>query len=458
MDFGVGTAGADAVFASDYTIAVLVKATSTSRGLLGAFTDTSAGTAIREFFLSNNSGGRLFGNGDFSNGFPDPGTVGSPGLADDVWRWVTMSKATGSAHYKNSYADLATLTWVDGESVGAGNHSDNATAAGMFTTYANYSNGFDSGDCAAICIWPTQLTTGQIHSSCTQAAADLISASAPVVGWLFPQATSGSTILDFTGGGADEISRPFVATSADPPSFNFSFPVTISLSPSTFDISTVSVATIPGVTVSLAPAPLAIAPVSTTPVPGVVNVSLVNQSIVFSTKSITPVPGVINIGLVPAYVVITTASIGNIPVNTSFFVVYNTDIPVSTSFSILFDISARISKSVSLVYDTHSFVTQAKVFNLLFDVHKIISKSFAFLYQVNVPVSSDKNFDLVYDVRTSVTKSASVVYDTGFTSSGTVSKSFSIFYHILKTPTIDKVITVPVMVDSIPPQIVTTSF
>ncbi|HEY6019031.1 MAG TPA: hypothetical protein VIY48_03800 [Candidatus Paceibacterota bacterium] len=409
MDFGVGTAGADTVFASDFTIAVLAKTTNSGWGLFGGYTDTTAATPLRQFFLANNSGGRLYGDGDFTAGFPDPG-VDADGINDGTWRWHVMSKATGAAHYKFSYADLATLTWTDGESVSAANHSDNATAAGMFSTWAIYAMGFDTGDMAVVCVWPTQLTTGQIHSSCTQAVTDLKGASSPAVGWIFPQATSGSTVYDFTGGGANEISRPLIATSADPPSFDFVFRV------------------------SLAPASIAVSP-----------------------TAVTPVPGVISVVLPPAPILITTPSIGNIPVSTSFSVVYNTDIPVSGSFSVQYNVATIVSNTLSLIYDVRSLVTQAKVFSVLFDIRNILSKSYAAIYDVTVPVSPSKTVDLSYDVHSSVSNSVSIVYDTAFTGSGPVSRSFVVTYATLKTSSVGRLIPTPVLADKVPPQIVTTT-
>lgn len=227
IDFGVGTAGLANVFASGYTIAVLAKATNSNFGLLGAFADTSATSIVREFFLNNNNGGgRLFGDGDFSGGFPDQ-AADADGLNDNTWRWHVMSKPTGAAHFRFHYADLATLTWVHGESVGAGNHSDPGTAVQMFTTWSVYPLGFDAGDFAAICLWPSALSDSNIVTSCTRLAADLYNVVTPKGGWVFPQATAGSTITDFTGGGANESARAFIATSADPPDFNYSFAHTI---------------------------------------------------------------------------------------------------------------------------------------------------------------------------------------------------------------------------------------
>jgi len=224
VDFGVGTAGLDAVFASGYTIAVLAKTTSTNFGLIGAYSDSAATTPVRELFITNNSGGRLFGTSDFSSGFPQVGSTypqDPDGISDGVWRWHVMSKQTGSAHYEMSYADLATLTWNHGEGSGAANHPDVATPALMFTTWSIYPLGFDAGDHAVTCIWPSYMDSADIEASCTLLAADLYNVVAPKGGWLFNEANSGSAIVDFTGGGADETSRQFIAASADPPGFSF---------------------------------------------------------------------------------------------------------------------------------------------------------------------------------------------------------------------------------------------
>ena len=438
MDFGVGTAGLDTVFASDYTIAVLSKFSSSNCGFLGAFTDTTAGTAIREFFISNNSGGRMFGDGDFSAGFPDPGTVGSPGLADSTWRWHVMSKATGSAHYKMNYADLSTLTWVDGESVSAANHSDNATAAGMFSTWAVYPQGFGSQDIAAICVWPSQLTTGQIHSSCTQNAYSLKGSVTPIAGWLFPQASIGSagSVLDFMGGGANEISRPNITTSTDPASFNFSLVPQVALTPATETIS----------------------PVALNPVPQPVSITMLPVPIVIAPRALTLVPGLVTTSILPAPIVLHSSLIGSLPVSTSVVIRYDVDIPVSKPFVLEFDARVRVSTSTSLIHDVRMGLQQGKVFSLLYDVRQLVNRLYDIRYGVVVPISSPKSVDLAFGVRASVSDSVVVQYDTTVIGITTISKSLSIVYHTLVTPTVDEVLIEPFYQDPVPPAIVTTSF
>lgn len=229
IDFGIGTAGMDDVFKSDHTIAVLEKGTSANRGLLGAFADTSATSIVREFFNTNNGGGRLFGDGDFSNGYPSSTDLPG-GTNDNVWRWSYQGKATGAAHYKHGVGVLSTLAWTQGESVGAGNHNDATNSAVMLSTWAIYPNGFASQDLAVIVVWPTLLSEADLRASCTQALADVYAVSSPL--WLvsFKQSEASGTIVDLTGGGADETSRSFITTSSDPPSFDFSLSP-----PNTFD-------------------------------------------------------------------------------------------------------------------------------------------------------------------------------------------------------------------------------
>lgn len=218
LDFGVGSAGLANALTAGFTIAVLAKQTASNWGLFSGYNSLDGTSPTRQFFLSNNSGGRLFGDGDFSGGFPDVG-ADADGLNDGVWRWHVMSKAAGTTHYRMHYADLATLTWAHGESAAQANHTDNATAAQMFSTFAIYPQGFDAGDIAAIAVWDSNLSDGNIVSSCTKLAADLNNVTNPKGGWLC-KPNGNRVIKDFTGGGADEIARPSMVVSASPPGWS----------------------------------------------------------------------------------------------------------------------------------------------------------------------------------------------------------------------------------------------
>lgn len=200
------------LYTGAFTVMCLAKMTSSSRGFFSGWTGGVGGTSRGGMLLVI---AKIFGESDFSSGY-------GPGNFDDnVWRWYGYSKAAGSAHYVMHYADLATLTWSHGESSGAGNHSDTGSSdAFSLGMNVNYALGFNSGDQAAEAVWTSHLSSSAIEAACTLAAADL-AAGNPAAGWLFPEATSGSPIVDFTGGGADETSRAFIATSADPSGYDF---------------------------------------------------------------------------------------------------------------------------------------------------------------------------------------------------------------------------------------------
>lgn len=206
----VGAAGG--LYAGAFTIAALMRISSTSAGLINGWSGGVGGTSRGGLLLSS---GSLFGNGDFSSGF------GGGALNDNAWRWFVYSKAAGSAHYRMHVADLATLTWSHGESSGAGNHADNGTSDTLtWGMNENYALGFATSDLAVGAAWGTQLSDAAIEAALTQAAIDLAAAS-PLVGMLFKAADFGSPYVDFTGGGADESNRVDLASSADPADFDF---------------------------------------------------------------------------------------------------------------------------------------------------------------------------------------------------------------------------------------------
>jgi hypothetical protein len=222
IDFGVGTAGLDTVFASGFTIGVLGKATNSNFGMIGAYSVSDASVVVRQFFLSANSGGREFCDGDFSSGWPLVADD-ADGINDDVYRWMLVSKQTGSHHYEMSYTeDMASLVWHHGEGTAAGNHADVATAAVLYSTWAIYPLGSSGGDLAVVVIIPQYMTTAQREATFTHNAYDL-RAFTPKGGWFFKNVIAGSAIADFTGGGADESARQHITVTADPANFVFDY-------------------------------------------------------------------------------------------------------------------------------------------------------------------------------------------------------------------------------------------
>jgi hypothetical protein len=209
LTMGVGTAAA--LYEGAFTVAILMKTESDDRGIFAGWSDTVGGTDVGGYFIT---GGELYGRSDFSSGY---GTD----LGDEVWRWLVVSKPAGSAHLRWHVADLATLTWSHGESTGAGNHGNQATAAAFSIGFYQYGFGHTSSHFAAGAVWKSELNDAAVEAACTGLAQDL-AAALPDAGWLAPEADAGTALVDFTEGGADETARQFMVTSADPVDFDFS--------------------------------------------------------------------------------------------------------------------------------------------------------------------------------------------------------------------------------------------
>lgn len=215
IEFGAGTAAA--LYAGAWSIAVLYKSSIPNFGLFGGWNGATGSGTERGGY--HQDGGGLFGVSDFSGGF-------GSGLGNSTWRWAGVCKAAGSALMQWHLAPLSGLSWSHGPSPSNPTNIPNTGNSDRFSVgYSAAPMGFDQGDIAAAVVWAgLKLTDGQYEAACTAAAADLLSVT-PSAGWLFPQATSGSSIADFTGGGADETTRVDIATSADPPGFDFTLVV-----------------------------------------------------------------------------------------------------------------------------------------------------------------------------------------------------------------------------------------
>lgn len=335
VTFDVGNAAN--LFTGAFTIVCLAKFTASNWGMLGGYSDSVGGTVEGGMLLSNNSGGRLFSVDDFTSGFPAPGDLASPGLSDDTWRWLAASKPAGAAHYRYHYADLATLTWAHGETASAADHGD-ADPVVVFSTWLVYAMGFDSGDMAALAAFDSDLSTGgttdaAIEAACTQLAQDLADAS-PAIGWLFPEATAGSAVEDFTGGGGDETGRQLIATSADPADFDF----TIAGTDATINATTIAA------TAAL-PAPASITAVSNATVtPGRIAASAALPALTASGGA-TVAPG--RIAATAALPAGTVSAAGNATVNATT-IAASAALPVPTASGGATVAPARIAATAAL--------------------------------------------------------------------------------------------------------------
>lgn len=210
----VSAGSAAPAFTGGFTVAILAKTPRNTTPLFGAYSGAVATNAPDNGAL-HLSGGAMFSINDFTSGF---GT----GLGDNVWRWYVISKPAGPAHFRMHYADLATLTWAHGEAAGAANQGNKPTSANFTLGLAYSALGFESTHLAAGAVWNASLSDAAIQAACTKLAANLKAAN-PAAAWLLKQSAVGApgSIVDFTGGGANEAARNLLATSPDPTDYDF---------------------------------------------------------------------------------------------------------------------------------------------------------------------------------------------------------------------------------------------
>lgn len=209
----VDSGAAASIYQGAFTVMMLMKTNSDSRGVFGGWADTFGGTDNGGLLIAAN---KLFGKSDFSSGF-------GSGLDDGNWRWYGYGKDAGAAHYVMHLGLYSDLSWSQGESAGAANHSDAAASEVFSLGHYVYGMGNASGHIAAAAVWSSNLSQAAVRAACTKSANDLLMIP-PAAGWLFPEATATDPVTDFMGGGANEISRISIAASTDPPAFDFSQP------------------------------------------------------------------------------------------------------------------------------------------------------------------------------------------------------------------------------------------
>lgn len=196
------------------TVAALVKITSGFGGTAW-IVDADSGTFQSWGMLT--SGGPLFYDNDF-NGGPTPTT--------GAWLWVVGSKPVGASlprwHVKN-----VTTGGAWSHSNGGGNVNDLTNAATEIIIGGQYTGGASTtfrGSMAALAAWPKVLTDLEVEAYCTLLAKDLRLAE-PSWGVLLNQASTATSVTDFTGWGGNQSSLSGTSVDSDvPPGWDDSLP------------------------------------------------------------------------------------------------------------------------------------------------------------------------------------------------------------------------------------------
>jgi hypothetical protein len=151
--------------------------------------------------------GKLYCENDFGTGGPSHGTG---------WCWFGYTKDPGAAIPRWHMHDItAGSAWVhvnDSSNVGDGSGPITSIVMGNGGSAANTFRGRG----AAAAAWASKLSDGAIEAACTLAAADLAAAS-PNWGVLLNQASTATSVVDFTGGGGNQTALSGTSVDADEP-------------------------------------------------------------------------------------------------------------------------------------------------------------------------------------------------------------------------------------------------
>lgn len=161
----------------------------------------------------------LFIENDFTSGGPAHGTG---------WCWYVATKASGSAVPRWHMHDLTAGTaWTHANS--SGTVADNTgpiTSIRVGSSAAGSAAQTFRGRIAAVAAWTSALGDVAVEAACTTAAADL-AAAAPNWGVLLNQASTATSVTDFTGGGGDQTALTGTAVDGDePPGWSYTLTAT----------------------------------------------------------------------------------------------------------------------------------------------------------------------------------------------------------------------------------------
>jgi hypothetical protein len=211
----VTSAGNSPASQGPITIAGLVKITSGFAGTAW-MVDADDATFVKWGMLL--SGGVLFYENDFTSGGPTP--------PNGVWAWIVGSKGVGNVtprwHIKNVTSGGA---WTHAN--GSGNVNDLSGTATEIIIGGQFTGGAGTtwrGSIAALASWRKVLTDLQVEAWCSSLAKDL-RLGEPAWGTLLNQASTATSVVDFTGGGGNQTSLSGTSVDSDvPPGFDFTLP------------------------------------------------------------------------------------------------------------------------------------------------------------------------------------------------------------------------------------------
>lgn len=148
---------------------------------------------------------------------------GAAGVTTGAWQWLFASKAAGNTAARLDRSVLGSGSWI--HATGTPTYTSAATAITAFLIGAADSTGTAvPGDYAIAFEFNRQISTVEAESFVSKTS-DIWNASGgrPKAIWELNQASTATSVLDITGGGADQtaLSGTTVSTTNDPPGFTF---------------------------------------------------------------------------------------------------------------------------------------------------------------------------------------------------------------------------------------------
>ena len=195
------------------TTLLLVRAYDSAFDILSSNTDFVSGlvgtSPLSGTFLS---GGKIFSANDFGSGLAGP-------TDKNQWYVIGATKTSGNTAYSYTMAPVGG-SWTQGTS--------GSSADGSGVDSIVFGKGVIGGgkfDIAAAAQWATPLTISAIQALGTTSMAAWLAGS-PSAAWQFNQASTGTSVTDLTGGGANQTALSGTSVVADPAGWTYYTPTT----------------------------------------------------------------------------------------------------------------------------------------------------------------------------------------------------------------------------------------
>lgn len=147
-------------------------------------------------------GGLQFNSSNFLRFFGASATASSAFTVTSAEGWILVAGSKASGTVKPRFHKLSAGTWTHSDGDVAATDVGSVGSAGLLWFGANGSPIWLNGDIAAVAVWNSVLTDGQVETLGVSFRQWL--ALQPTGMWMFDQASTATTVTDVTGNGTDQ--------------------------------------------------------------------------------------------------------------------------------------------------------------------------------------------------------------------------------------------------------------